>query len=132
MVSAEISRKLDAATETTYIPEGLLQCLVPRLDKSGLGDPVHKFYMMGLAKSIHRLYACGVQRFAAVCSAAGLVPMPAEETLCHFVATLATEDLCHWTVKSYMAGIRHLHILEWHGDSFTFGLHKLHYVLHGI
>ena len=67
--------------------------------------------MMGLAESTHKLYACGVRRFSCICSAVGLATVPAsEETLCHFAATLAGEGLRHRTIKSYMAGVRHLHI----------------------
>ena len=89
--------------------------------------------MMGLAESTHKLYACGVRRFTRICSAAGLAAVPAsEETLCHFAATLAGEGLRHRTIKSYMAGIRHLHISEGYGDPFSPGLHRLHYVLRGV
>ncbi len=105
----------------------------PRLDQSGLGDSVQRFYMMGLAESTHKLYACGVRRFMGICSTAGRTPVPADEdTLCHFVATLAVEGLRHRTIKSYMAGVCHLHISEGHGDPFSAGLHRLHYVLRGV
>ena len=68
-----------------------------------------------------------------ICSAAGHTPVPADEdTLCHFAATLAVEGLRHRTIKSYMAGVRHLHISEGHGDPFSAGLHRLHYVLRGV
>ena len=88
---------------------------------------------MGLADSTHKLYACGVRRFTAICSAAGLTAVPAsEEALCHFAATLAEEELRHRTIKSYMAGVRHLHISEGFGDPFSTGLHRLHYVLRGV
>ena len=50
--------------------------------------------------------------------------MPAlEDVLCKFVAQL------HRTIKSYMGGIRHLHIGESFGDPL---LPKLHYVLRGV
>ncbi len=89
--------------------------------------------MMGLADSTHKLYACGVRRFTGICAAAGRTPVPADEdTLCHFAATLAVEGLRHKTIKSYMAGVRHLHISEGHGDPFSGGLHRLHYVLRGV
>ena len=89
--------------------------------------------MMGLAESTHKLYACGVRRFIGICSAAGVAAVPvSEETLCHFAATLAGEGLCHRTIKSYMAGVRHLHISEEYGDPFSPGLHRLHYVLCGV
>ncbi len=84
---------------------------LPRLDKGGLGDPVQQYYMMGLADSTHKLYAYGVRRFTGICAAAGRTPVPADEdTLCHFAATLAAEGLQNKTIKSYMAGVRHLHI----------------------
>ncbi len=88
---------------------------------------------MGLAESTHKLYACGVRRFMGICSTAGRTPVPADEdTLCHFAATLAVEGLRQRTIKSYMAGVRHLHISEGHGDPFSAGLHRLHYVLRGV
>jgi len=49
-----------------------------------------------------------------------------EDILCHFAATLAVEGLYHRTMKSYMTGVRHLHISEGHGDPFLAGLHRLH------
>ncbi len=88
---------------------------------------------MGLAESTHKLYACGVRRYIGICSAAGRILVPADEgTLCHFAATWATEDLRHRTIKSYMAGVHHLHISEGQGDPFSAGLHRLHYVLRGV
>ena len=52
--------------------------------------------------------------------------------LCKFAAKLASEGLKHRTIKSYMAGIRHLHIEEGLGDPFLPALPRLHYVLRGI
>ena len=87
---------------------------------------------MGLAESTHKLYATGVRRFTRVCTAAGLTVVPASEgALCHCAATLAG-GLRHRTIRSYMAGVRHLHISEGYGDPFTHDLHRLHYVLRGI
>ncbi len=65
------------------------------------------------------------------CSKSGSVPAD-EDALCHFAATLAEEGLRHKTIKSYMAGVRHLHISEGHGDPFSGGLHRLHYILRGV
>ena len=36
------------------------------------------------------------------------------------------------SIKSYMAGVRHLHISEGYGDPFSPGLYRLHYVLRGV
>ena len=105
-------------------------CTIPRTGQGGLCGPIQIYFMMGLAESTHKLYATGVHRFTRVCTAAGLTVVPASEgALCHFAATLAEEGLC---IKSYMAGVRHLHISEGYGDPFTHDLHRLHYVLRGI
>jgi len=52
--------------------------------------------------------------------------------LCKYVALLVTEGLRHCTIKSYMAGIRHLHIEEGLDDPFLFSWNKLHYVQRGV
>ncbi len=75
--------------------------------------------MVSPAESTHRLYACGVRHFMRTCAVAGRAPVPADEdALCHFAATPAEEGLRHKTIKSYMAGVSHLHISEGHGDLF--------------
>ena len=128
VVSAGISRKLAGtrcSTEATYIPKGLLQCLISRLDKSGLGDPLHDG-----SRRVHTQAIC--MWGAEVCCSVFGCWTSSRASRKNLVATLAIEDLCHRTVKSYIAGIRHLHILEGHGDPFTSGLHKLHYVLRGV
>lgn len=67
------------------------------------------------------------------CSSFKLVAVPAsEEVLCKFVAQMAGEGLRHRTIKSYMAGVRHLHIQEGLGDPFLPALPRLHYVLRGV
>ena len=68
-----------------------------------------------------------------VCSSAGLPAVPAgEDVLCKFVAKMASEGLKHRTIKTYMAGVRHLHIEEGLGNPFLPSQQKLHYVLQGV
>ena len=55
-----------------------------------------------------------------------------EDVLCKFVTKMASEGLKHRTIKTYMAGVRHLHIKEGLGDPFLPSLRKLHYVLRGV
>ena len=55
---------------------------------------------------------------------------PASEDM--FVAKLAAEGLKHRSIKTYMAGVRHLHIEEGLGDPFMPVLTRLHYVLSGV
>ena len=49
-----------------------------------------------------------------------------------FVAKLAAEGLKHRSIKTYMAGVRYLHIEEGLGDPFMPVLARLHYVLRGV
>ncbi len=89
--------------------------------------------MKGLAQSTHKVYSSGQKRFLDFCAAAGLRAVPAdEEVLCKFAAKLASEGLRHRTIKSYMAGVRHLHIEEGLADPFLPALPRLHYVLRGV
>ena len=55
-----------------------------------------------------------------------------ENVLCQFAAQLAMEGLLHRTIKSYMSGVRHLHIEEGFSSPFEPAQPKLHYVLRGI
>ena len=91
------------------------------------------FFLKGLADSTHRVYRSGQKRYLVFCAKAGLQAIPAQEVvLCKFVVQLATEGLRHCTIKSYMAGIRHIHIGEGLGDPFLSSWCKLHYVLRGV
>ena len=54
-----------------------------------------------------------------------------EEVLRKLAAALATKGLRHRTIKSYMTGIRYLHI-EGLGDPFLQSLPHLHCVLQGV
>ena len=55
-----------------------------------------------------------------------------EEGLCRFVAMLAGDCLKHRSIKSYLAGMRHLHIEESLADRFLQPLYRLHYTLRGV
>ena len=79
------------------------------------------------------MYRSGQNRCLSFCAKAGLQGIPTQEAvLCKFVAQLAIEGLRHATIKSYMAGIRHLHIEYGLGDPFLPSWSKLHYVLRGV
>ncbi len=89
--------------------------------------------MKGLAQSIHRVYSSGQRRYLGFCASVNLPAVPAsEDTLCKFAAKMASKGLRLRTIKSYMAGIRHLHIEEGLVDPFLPALSRLHYVLRGV
>ncbi len=90
-----------------------------RLDEGGLDCLVRSFFIKGLAQSTHKGYSSGQRRFLNFCSAAGLQATPAgEDVLCKFAAKMTSEGLKYRTIKSYMAGIRLLHIGESLADPF--------------
>ena len=70
---------------------------------------LESFFLRGLADNTHRVYHTGQKRYLDFCSRAGLRGVPASEgVVCKFVVQLATEGLKHRTIKSNMAGVRHL------------------------
>ena len=104
-----------------------------RLDRSELDDLVHRFFLKGLADSTLRSYKSAQKRYGSFCAGVGMHPLPAsEEGLCRFVVKLAEEGLKHRTIKAYLSGVRHLHIMEGLADPFKQPLEQLHYVLRGV
>ena len=103
------------------------------LDHSELDHLAHHFFLKGLASSTLRAYRSAQRRYGKFCAEDGLQAVPAsEEGLCRFVARLAGDGLKHRTIKSYLAGVRHLHIEEGLADPFLQPLHRLHYTLRGV
>ena len=65
------------------------------------------------------------------CTACGRNPLPAsEQLLILFVADLSLR-VCHSTARTYLAGVRHLHISQGYGDPLK-GCPKLDLVLRGL
>ncbi len=114
-------------------PAAVSGILNPGLDEGRLDSLVQAFFVKGLAQSTHRVYSSGQRRYLGFCASANLSAVPAsEDTLCKFAAKMASEGLRHRTIKSYMAGIRHLHIEKGLVDPFLPALSRLHYVLRGV
>lgn len=89
--------------------------------------------MSGLATSTHQTYSSGQRRYLRFCEAMSVQALSTrEEVLCRFVAQLAQDGLKHRTIKTYMAGIHHLHIEKGLGDPFLPSLCRLQYVLRGV
>lgn len=84
------------------------------MDLNRLDAAVHRYCHAGLAASTHKTYTAAVNRFRAFCSHYGIVDMfPVNELLlCRFVAFLANEGLAPPTIKTYLAGVRHMQIMQ--------------------
>ena len=62
-----------------------------------------------------------------------MIAIPAtEQVLCCFVAQLDDEKLKYSTIKTYLSGVRFLHIAEGHPNPFVGALPRLDYVLRGV
>ena len=93
-------------------------------------DHLAHHFLKGLATSTVKAYRVRKGGMGAFCAEEGREAVPAsEEGLCRFVANLAGEGLKHRTIKSYLAGVQHLHIEEGVADPFKKPLHRLHYTL---
>ena len=92
-----------------------------------------KFFAKGLAVSTQRSYKSAQKRFLTFCKDGNFRPIPASEAvLCRFVSYLADQKLKYRTIKTYLAGIRFMHIAEGQEDPFKPSLHRLQYSLAGI
>ncbi len=85
----------------------------------------------GIARSTDKVYTSAQRIFLDFCQRLSLTPMPvAESTLILFVTELA-QTRAHSTIRTYLAGVRHLHIIHNYGNPLEKKL-KLDLVLKGI
>ena len=82
-----------------------------RLDVGELEERAAFYFTKGLADSSQKTYKSGENRYLRFCQSANWTPLPAAEaTLCKFVLFLASDGLKHRTIKTYLSGVRFLHI----------------------
>ena len=109
-----------------------------RLDSDKLDQFTHHLFLKGLASSTQQAYRSAQWGFlhqggTPGRASEGRQAVPAsEEGLCRFMARLAGDGLMHRTIKSYLSGVRHLHIEEGLPNSFIQPVHRLHYYLRGV
>ena len=84
------------------------------MDIIHLDQAVQHYCLLGLAPSTTRVYKAAEKRFSAFCVQYNITqPFPVTELLlCRFVASMAREGLAPNTLKTYLAGIRHVQILR--------------------
>ena len=91
------------------------------------------YFLDGLAESTQRAYSVAKRRYSQFCLSNGMNPVPASEhQLCLFISSLANDKLAHSTIKSYLSGIRHLHVEQGRGDPCISNMARLEQVLRGI
>ena len=98
---------------------------------SRLEGHVNRYLQMSMTPSTARAYKAAQSRYVAFCARFSLTPLPAsEQTLILFAAELA-QDLAHSTIRSYLSGVKNLHILSGMADPLP-GALRLNLVLKGI
>lgn len=82
------------------------------MDLTDLDGQVHFFCEKGVADSTHRTYTSAIRKFYSFCSLYNIVsPFPVSESiLCYFTTYLAGQNLCPQTIKTYLAGVRHMQV----------------------
>ena len=82
------------------------------MDLSSLDATVHYFCSQGVAPSTRSTYQSALRKFAEFCSLYSIItPFPVSESiLCYFSSYLACKTLSPQTIKTYLAGIRHMQI----------------------
>ena len=127
----------EARTEPTVLPEKLMHggpgVTADRLDISEL-ERRAAFFANGLAASSLKIYKAGENRHVGFCQRYSIVPLPVSESgLCKFVTCLAEQGLKCRTIKTYLAGIRYLHIRSGLQEPFH-GVHmpRFEYTTRGI
>ena len=83
------------------------------MDLSSLDATVHYFCSQGVAPSTQSTYQSTLRKFAEFCSLYSIItPFPVSESiLCYFSSYLACKTLSPQTIKTYLAGIRHMQIM---------------------
>ena len=105
-----------AHVNPTPIPTPLWQLLVSERPDWLSPNWKHKltdfYYMHGIAESTTKLYWHAQNTFLSFCQRLQLDPLPAsEDTLILFAAEPA-QSISHSSIRSYLSGVRHLHIIH--------------------
>ena len=85
----------------------------------------------GIAPSTSKVYSSAQRIYLEFCSRLNLTPLPASEATLILFATELAQTRAHTTIRTYLAGVRHLHVTQGHGNPLL-GTLKLDLVLKGI
>ena len=83
------------------------------LDVTGLEEAVFELMQQGVAESTRKCYKSSMKRYTAFCSQFSLPCLPASDrTLSLFIAFLGRDKISSKTIRIYLSGIRHFHVLK--------------------
>ena len=85
----------------------------------------------GIAPSTNRVYSSAQRIFLDFCTRLNLAPIPASEATLILFATELAQTRAHSTIRTYLAGVRHLHVTNGQGNPLS-GTLRLELVLKGI
>ena len=93
---------------------------------------VQQYIEADVAPSTRRTYQCGIRKFTNFCISYDYDILPvSQDTLCLFVAHLANEGYSHQTIKTYLAAVRYLQVINNLMPVPLSSMHKLQLVIAG-
>ena len=79
---------------------------------SFLESQAQEYLKNGIAGSTQKVYSVAQHLYLEFCSRLNFTPMPASEAMLILFVTELAQTRAHSTIKTYLAGVRHLHILH--------------------
>ena len=103
------------------------------MDISGLDQAVQQYYAAGLTSATHKTYKAAERKYLSFCTDFSFIPIPtSENVLCYFAACLGQQGLAASSIRTYLSGIRQLHIARGFPDPHIDHMPRLRQVLRGI
>jgi hypothetical protein len=102
-----------------------------RLAVDRLEAQVKQFLQRGIAPSTEKAYLSAQRGFVAFCQQLNLTPLPASEDTLILYVTDRAQTCAHTTIRAYLAGVRHMHIVNGFANPLE-GRLRLNLVLKGI
>ena len=86
-----------------------------------------------MSESSHKTYQVTERRYLAFCRDFALPPLPTTENiLCYYVACLGQQGPSHTSIRTYLSGVRQLHIAYGFRDPGIDQMPRLRQVLRGV
>lgn len=102
-----------ASSSPSQVRPALIQLLCQEPADSSLEGVLHKFMEAGLSDSTRHVYKAGWNRFLSFTRAFSRPATPTtEESAILFAAYLGSEGFSVSTIESYLAALRHFHVVS--------------------
>ena len=87
-----------------------------RLDLSQLEVKAAQLISLGISPSTAEVYDAGKKAYLKFCARFNFTPIPAQEEVLILFVTELSQTLVYNSVRTYLAGVRHLHVVKSAGN----------------